>query len=520
MSTSIHEFSTLTALSGVVALVYALLHVFRQMKIKALGNLPPGPSGLPIVGSLPFLSHYPELTLHKYAKKFGPLYSMFLGDQLFVVVSDPQIVKDLVITNGAIFSSRKEMFMKSKIIFVRRGITATPYDDTWRKHRRLAAQFLSNKAVGNYVPGLELEVKEMLRNLYSKGQAGAVPINPQPHAGRTSLNNILTIAFGIRTDTIDHPLVGHWLKHSREFMNCTGPVSNWVDFVPLLRNFPNMTMINRGKRLHQGLVDTCSGLINDVDRRMKAGEDVPDCMAKFLLSVKEEEKLDDLDIIFVCAAFMIGGVETTAAIKQWFAAHIPAFPMMQARAQMELDRVVGRDRLPQPEDEKKLPYVRAIIKEIERVHNPFWLGTPHLSTEDFNYRGHLIPKNTVVIINSYTMHNDPQRFPEPEKFNPDRYLNDHYSNAESANLADPYQRDHWMFGAGRRICPGIPLAEQEIFLAVAGMLWAFNMQQLPDEPIDLKEYDGLSGRSPVPFRIKMTPRHERVSEVLGLTTKA
>ncbi len=69
-------------------------------------------------------------------------------------------------------------------------------------------------------------------------------------------------------------------------------------------------MINGGKRLHQGLVDTCGGLINDIDRRMKAGEDVTDCLAKHLLSVKEEEGLDDLDIIFICCAFMIGGVET------------------------------------------------------------------------------------------------------------------------------------------------------------------------------------------------------------------
>lgn len=84
-----------------------------------------------ISGCFPFLTNYPELTLDHWAKKFGPLYSMWLGDQLFVVVSDPQIVKDLVITNGAIFSSRKEMFMKSQIIFARRGITATPYDETW-----------------------------------------------------------------------------------------------------------------------------------------------------------------------------------------------------------------------------------------------------------------------------------------------------------------------------------------------------------------------------------------------------
>lgn len=72
--------------------------------------------------------------------------------------------------------------------------------------------------------------------------------------------------------------------------------------------------------------------------------------------------------------------------------------------------------------------------------------------------------------------------------------------------------------SSRRICPGMALAEHEIFLAVAGLLWAFNMQQIPDEPVDLTEYDGLSGRSPVPFRIKMMPRHERVAEVLGLSS--
>lgn len=97
------------------------------------------------------------------------------------------------------------------------------------------------------------------------------------------------------------------------------------------------------------------------------------------------------------------GTVQTAAIKQWFAAHIPAFPEMQARAQAELDSVVGRDRLPAPHDEKNLPYTRAIIKEIERVHNPFWLGTPHMSTEDFTYRGMFIPKNTVVIINAVSL---------------------------------------------------------------------------------------------------------------------
>lgn len=70
--------------------------------------------------------------------------------------------------------------------------------------------------------------------------------------------------------------------------------------------------------------------------------------------------------------------------------------------------------------------------------------------------------------------------------------------------------------SSRRICPGIMVAEREIWLTISRMLWAFNMYEIPGEPIDLSEYDGLSGRSPVPFRIRLEPRHPNVGKVLGM----
>ena len=156
------------------------------------------------------------------------------------------------------------------------------------------------------------------------------------------------------------------------------------------------------------------------------------------------------------------------------------------------------------------------------------------------------------------MHHDPMRYPDPYAFNvrkslerltsvkfdlpphtqPDRYLGDDLSSAESANLADPMDRDHWTFGVGcvasskpreclfflphcptsrsRRICPGIVLAEKEVFLGISCMLWAFKIDPVPGDPIDLKEYDGVSGRSPVPFRVLLTPRDTFVQKVLGV----
>lgn len=226
----------------------------------------------------------------------------------------------------------------------------------------------------------------MVHALWQASQGGTALLNPQPFAGRCSLNNMLTIVFGMRTDSVKHPMVVKALRISREFMNLTGPMSNLIDFVPLLQQLP-LQIRSRGLALHKDLINTYGGLIKDMEGKLNRKEDVPDCLSKTMLSVREAENLDDTDMAILASAFMIGGVETTASIMQWFSALIPAHPEIQERAQEELDRVVGRNRLPGVEDEKNLPYCHAIVKEIERCHNPFWLGTPHVASEDFTYNG-------------------------------------------------------------------------------------------------------------------------------------
>ena len=158
-------------------------------------------------------------------------------------------------------------------------------------------------------------------------------------------------------------------------------MSNIIDFVPFLQLFPT-TMQRRGKKLHQDFVETYGGLINGIKQRLDGGAAVEDCLVKSMLQEAGEENLDDLDMSILATAFMVGGVETvrrvltfcypftltpsrkTAAIMQWFSAIIPAYPDIQRKAQEELDRVVGRSRLPGIEDEKDLPYCHAIIKEV------------------------------------------------------------------------------------------------------------------------------------------------------------
>ena len=243
-------------ISATVYIFATLFKFVKRPRDNGGNSIPNGPIGFPLIGtfyslvtqvlttkscrkttgSFPSLIRYPELALDHWAKKFGPLYSMWLGNQLFVVVSDSHIAKELLSSNGNIFSSRKEMFIKSKTIFRGRGITVMPNDARWsgllshtsciwllicklrKNHRKIINGFLNSSALEDHGPALKREAKALIQELYKYGKGGMDTVNPQPHAGRYSLNVMLTIVFGTRTDTLEHPLVGRVLKLSREFM--------------------------------------------------------------------------------------------------------------------------------------------------------------------------------------------------------------------------------------------------------------------------------------------------------------
>ena len=150
----------------------------------------------------------------------------------------------------------------------------------------------------------------------------------------------------------------------------------------------------------------------------------------------------------------------------WSLALIASHPDVQRRAHEELDKVSGRQTWPSAEDEKQLPYIRAIIKEVQRFRPAFLAPAPHTSTEDFVYDGYYIPKGTALVLNMYTLHRNEERYPDAwvsssfvhancfsfipysELFDPDRYIGDGLSCMESAAQPDPAMRDHWTFGAG------------------------------------------------------------------------
>ncbi|KAH9991551.1 cytochrome P450 [Russula vinacea] len=476
--------------------------------------IPPGP---PL--RYAYLRRCPELALQAWSRTYGPLFSVWMGNQLFVVISNARIAKDLLVSNGAIFSSRKQYFIKSQTILRGRAITAAPYNDKWRLHRRIATQLLTPKAIQGYASVLDYEAHILIRSMYYETAMGKLPINPAHFVGRYALNNMLTVSFGTRTDSTADPLTESALALATEFMGLTGPLSNIVDFIEPLQWIPTTTR-SRARRLHDGIVEVYGAMIMRVKARMDAGEDVPDCLVKTLLLAQEQEKMDWEDLCMLAVAFNIGGIHSTAGVIMWFLALISSHSEVQTRAHAELDSVIGRDAWPSAEDKQRLPYIQAIIKEVERAHAPFWVPPPHYSTEDFVYNGMYIPKNTALILNCYGIHHNEKKYPDSFAFKPERFLGDTLTCAESSNLPNAMDRDHWAFGAGRRICPAIHVAERELWLAISRLLWAYDIRSLPGEPISLEGYDGQSSRQPQPYRIALTPRHDRVQALLEVEEEA
>lgn len=215
------------------------------------------------------------------------------------------------------------------------------------------------------------------------------------------------------------------------------------------------------------------------------------------------------------------GSETTSGSFNTTILYLMANTEVVKRAHEELSRVVGDDRSPNWGDEPNLPYIRAIIKEILRVRPVASVGSPHYTDGDIVYKNYFIPKGTVVTINQYAIHEYAHRWPNSDKFDPSRYLDYPLKAGQYVGQADPETRDHWAFGGGRRICPGMHLAENSLFILCAKFLWAFDPRPPlgdngKEETVVITEdlYESGTTTLPKPFRCRLVPRNNTVVRTL------
>ncbi|KAI0050259.1 cytochrome P450 [Auriscalpium vulgare] len=187
------------------------------------------------------------------------------------------------------------------------------------------------------------------------------------------------------------------------------------------------------------------------------------------------------------------------------------YPAIQERAQAELDAVTGGTRLPSFEDRPNLPYVNALCKEVMRWRMVTPMGVPHRCTEDDVYEGYFIPKGSMIIANAWAMFRDPTLYPEPDTFDPERFL-----TADGQFKDDPLINA--AFGFGKRICPGRFVADSTIFLTAATVMSSFHVGSPKGSANEACINDNVNlGQMiarPQPFQCSISPRGAKAEELI------
>jgi len=235
---------------------------------------------------------------------------------------------------------------------------------------------------------------------------------------------------------------------------------------------------------------------------MGRGEEVPACFGKYLIEQQPSLGLSDDEIAYLAGSMFGAGSDTTASAISIALMAATCYPESQKLIQDELDSVIGRGRPPTFSDQDTLPKTMAFIYETYRWRPVSAGGFPHRATKDIVWQNYLIPKGSTVIGNAWSVSRDPELFPDPERFDPLRWIE--VDEEGRVKLRDDLKS--YPFGYGRRVCPGQHMATGSIFLNLALILWAFNLTPDVKNPIDTYAFTESANTHPLPFNIVFTPR--------------
>ncbi|KAG6872144.1 hypothetical protein C0995_012555 [Termitomyces sp. Mi166 len=372
------------------------------------------------------------------------------------------------------------------------------YGDHFRTMRKMLKSYLgSPSAITSFRHIQELETRYFLARILED------PANLISHirlnAGAISLR--ISHGYTIETDKPD-PLVKLVETAAKDFYIATAPGAWLVDIFPMMKYLPDWMSFKRAAAIYRSHnLEQTERPHNFVKKRMQAGIELPSFTSD-LMSTGPDEATEHA-IKYAATAIYGGGSDPAVAALSTFILLMILHPAVQKRARDELDLVVGTKRLPNFDDRPRLPYIEAIIKEVLRWHTTGRIGIPHRATQDDIYNGYLIPKNSIILPHMWNITHDPELYSNPSEFRPERFLESEGNMPE----LDPIT---YIFGFGRRACPGKDFANANMFITIAMTLSVFEISKGKDEKgIEIEprcEFEGGTVSHPLPFAYTLKPR--------------
>lgn len=519
------DFIILIPLLSLIFLLSSLLLTGGLRRRRGISKipLPPGPKGQPVLGNLLQLGPKPHETIYSLSKSYGPLVSLRFGSVDMITVNSAAAAAR-ILRNDANFSSRPSSTSVKYIAYNHQDLIFAHYGARWRMLRKICAlQLFAPKAMEDLVPVRADEVGRFVRKLADCGRKGEMA-NLSDEISACATNALSRVVVGRRVFD-EGEETKEFKEMVAEMMNLSAAF-NINDFVPGFGWLDLQGLVAKMKKLHRKFDEFLDKVIAEHRERLMekekaaaggggvAGRGRHNDLLSLLLEAKQDGNgegvaLTDGDIKPLLQNMFAAGTDTSSNTVEFAVAELIRHPDILARAQQELDEVVGRSRLVNESDLPNLPFLYAIIKETFRHHPAAPLSLPRSVDKDCEVDGYLIPKGATLLINIWAIGRDPIAWPDdPLAFRPDRFL-----PGGRHEGVDVKGNDFELipFGGGRRICAGMNLGLRMVQLLTATLVQAFEWK-LPEgqvaEELDMNLSFGLTLHRPIPLMVRPVARLE------------
>uniref|UniRef100_A0A1B6KQ89 Cytochrome P450 n=1 Tax=Graphocephala atropunctata TaxID=36148 RepID=A0A1B6KQ89_9HEMI len=496
-----------------VLLVY---YIYTYLFGRPHPKFPPGPTRWPILGGYLQLLvenyRFPYKALHWMARRYNTeILGVYLGPYPTVIACSQASSRDML--NHPAFQGRAEAFVPS----CRDGdgvIRGQFFIDghRWTEQRRFMLRNLRDFGFGTRSKSFEKVIEEELRDFIDLAQSknvegvtdtGSVIVPPAFYA--FFLNLSLHVFLGTRLPPAQHHKLREFAKTAYKFILAIDATTGAINMTPWIRHIiPELSGFNDCMRSNDYLKNFIKELVQEHKDTY-----LPDALRDFCdVYIKEmKDKNDsnfqhwfsDEQMVMTFWDTLFPSSMTQTATMGFAVEFLLLYPEVQAKVHQEVDRVVGRSRLPTLDDRKNMPYTEAVLKEVMRRETLAPLTLPHRCTEDTYFNGYFIPKDTTVVASLYSCNMDENVWENPFEFKPERHLE------EDGSIK---KKDYSLqFGLGKHVCSGETFARQNMFLLFSTMLQHFSLELPPGQaPPDLEMHVPGLIITPKYFPVNMVPR--------------
>ncbi|XP_020208853.1 cytochrome P450 81E8 [Cajanus cajan] len=461
-----------------LACMVLLLSLKFLIQTRRYKNLPPGPPSIPFIGNLHQLPKPFHRTFHAMSQKYGHVFSLRFGSRLVVVVSSHQAAQECFTKNDIVFANRPKFIAGKYINYNFTTMASSDYGDHWRNLRRIMTlEVLSTHRLNSFSDVRRDEAMRLVRKLAQRSRNGFAKVELKSMFSEMMFNTVLRMVSGKRYYGKDCEMSN--VEEAKQFRELIEELfalvtpSNRGDFLPLVRLFDLDGFEKKLKSLSKRSDAFLQGLID----QHRNGKHSANTFIDYLLTQQrsQPEYYTDQIIKGIALNMIMAGTDTSAITLEWAMSNLLNHPEILKKAKNELDSHVGQNRLVDEDDISKLHYVQCIIYETLRLHPPGPLLLPHVSSKDCAIGEYDIPQNTILLVNTWTIHKDPKLWNDPTQFKPERFEKENEANKLLA------------FGLGRRSCPGENMAHRLMNLALALLIQCFEWKRINEEEIDMTE---------------------------------